>query len=136
MSDTSNMSSLTTLYNTVFALIEEELFQRLHPESYQDKPLHHQSRVSKCDLSNPDINLFRLDLTPAELDDIQNGGNNNVAKESMFNEQTNITNTTNSVGRLIPGKFDIIRNSYNVPLNVAIKGTIQRQQLFLKEKRH
>ena len=31
---------------------------------------------------------------------------------------------------VIPGKFDIVRNSFNLTLEEAINGTRQRQQLF------
>lgn len=36
-------------------------------------------------------------------------------------------------GGSIPGKFDIIRNSLEVPLNTAVRGTVARQQLFARE---
>jgi hypothetical protein len=37
-------------------------------------------------------------------------------------------------GGLIPGKFDIVRHSLEVPLDVAIRGTVARQQLYAREK--
>lgn len=77
------MSNTSDMYDTVFSLIEEELYQRLNPESY-------------ADLNN----------------DPQFGG------QSMQSNYETI------------GKFDIIRYSHNIPLNVAIKGTLARQKLF------
>jgi len=37
-------------------------------------------------------------------------------------------------GGTIPGKFDIIKHSMSVPIDVAIRGTIARQQLFIQER--
>lgn len=37
------------------------------------------------------------------------------------------------IGGAIPGKFDVVRNSLEIPLNIAVRGTIARQQLFAKE---
>jgi len=36
-------------------------------------------------------------------------------------------------GGTIPGKFDVVKYSFDVPLDVAIRGTIARQQLFSSE---
>lgn len=36
-------------------------------------------------------------------------------------------------GGAVPGKFDAIRHSLDIPLNVAIRGTVSRQQLFAQE---
>ena len=33
----------------------------------------------------------------------------------------------------VPGKFDAMRNSMAVPLDVAVRGTIARQRLFIQE---
>lgn len=37
-------------------------------------------------------------------------------------------------GGAIPGKFDVVRNSLEIPLTIALRGTIARQQLFAKEQ--
>jgi hypothetical protein len=37
-------------------------------------------------------------------------------------------------GGAIPGKFDIIRYSMEVPLDVALRGTLARQRLFTREQ--
>jgi hypothetical protein len=36
--------------------------------------------------------------------------------------------------KYLPGKLDAIKYSYNIPLNVAFRGTLERQRLFLEEQ--
>jgi hypothetical protein len=103
----ADISELNTMYNNVFSLIEEELFQRLNPSTYRDDKGFDGSLESICGSSNLDID-FRIN---EHQKDHQKGGSN------------------------IPGKFDVIRSSYSVPLDVAIRGTIERQRLYLKEQR-
>ena len=33
----------------------------------------------------------------------------------------------------VPGKFDAIRHSMNLPLDVAVRGAVERQKLFAQE---
>lgn len=53
---------------------------------------------------------------------------------SSSNAQTGGGRGNFQTGGTIPGKFDIIRHSMEVPLDVAIRGTIARQQLFARER--
>jgi hypothetical protein len=39
------------------------------------------------------------------------------------------------IDMFIPGKFDVIRHSMELPLDVAIRGSIARQKLYIKEKK-
>jgi hypothetical protein len=94
------MTDKQSLYNTVFSLIEEELYQRLDPSNYNDN-IYNGTRTSICGTSNLDI---------ASMQSEQKGGSN-----------------------FIPGKFDVIRNSYHVPLITALKATVERQKLFLNK---
>lgn len=99
------MSTKQNLYNTVFSLLEEELYQRTHPETYNDKIFDNMSNNSM-----------------SEFDDNKclSGGSNN--------------NSFGKIDKYVPGKFDALRNSYNIPLNIAIKGTIERQKMFMQKK--
>lgn len=90
------MSDKQKLYNCVFSLLEEELYQRMNPKIYNDKP---------------------FDKTNNKMI----GGNSNG-------------NSSDNVSNLFPGKLDIIRNSYHLPIDIAIKGSVDRQKLFLKEQ--
>lgn len=107
-------NELTTMYNDVFSLIEEELYQRLHPESYHDK-FYDGTRESICGSSNLDIN-FDFGMNKQQQNSRQNIQHGGQYKRTF-----------------IPGKFDVIRSSYQIPFDVAIKGTIERQRLFLQE---
>lgn len=93
-------TKLSCLYNTVLSLLEEEIYQRTHPETYKDEK-YDGTNMSICGSSNIDINID------------MKGGNNNFVQ---------------------PGKMDIIRGSYKLNLNTAIKGAIERQKLFVNEK--
>lgn len=44
----------------------------------------------------------------------------------------NKTMTYNSNGQMMPGKFDVVRNSFHLSLYDAIKSTRERQILFCK----
>src|SRR5580692_7041096 len=101
------MSEKQALYNTVFALIEEELYHRKNPSGYHDK-VYDGSLSSICGSSNLEI---------SSLDNMMGGGQKSNSKKYM------------------PGKFDMIKNSYQLPLNLALKGTLERQRLFSEEQR-
>lgn len=92
--------NLQCMYNTVFSLLEEEIYQRIHPETYQDTK-YDGTNMSICRSSNIDIDM--------------KGGNKKLDIQ--------------------PGKMDIIRGSYKLNLNTAIKGSIERQRLFSKEQK-
>jgi hypothetical protein len=101
----------SSLYNTVFSLVEEELHHRLNPSGYSDKKFDG-TNVSICGSSNLDMS------TLGNEGELMAGGGLSAKNKDKY----------------IPGKFDAIRNSYNIPLSVALKGTIERQKLFLQEK--
>ena len=83
-------------------LVEEEVYQRLNPSEYKDQR-YDGTNMSICCSSNLDIGI---------LDNKMNGG----SKESKY----------------IPGKFEAVKYSYHLPLDVAIKSSFERQQLFIK----
>lgn len=101
------MTDKQSMYNTVFSLIEEEVHQRMNPSGYNNNK-YDGTNHSICGSSNVDI---------ASLEKIQEmaGG----GKES---------------DNYIPGKFDAVRHSYRMPLEVAIMGSVKRQRLFAKER--
>jgi hypothetical protein len=98
-------NELPQMYDTVFSLIEEELYQRLHPETYKDVS-YDGTQKTICPLDNRYINFD-------ESKDGQKGG----GKQNAY----------------IPGKIDAIRASYQIPLQTAIEGTLERQKLYAKE---
>lgn len=103
---------LNNLYNNVYALIEEELFLRMNPENYHDRP-------DVMDNLDPTKNSRKVICF-----ELLGGG--------VLSPDANDINNDNNDIRM-PGKFDLIRNSYNVDINTAIKGSIMRQRLFAKE---
>lgn len=103
------MSDKSSLYNTVFSLIEEELYQRLKPEGYTDAK-YDGTKTSICGSSN-------LDLSALE--------NERVVMLGGGKAQDNKT--------YIPGKFEAVKHSFKLPLNVAVQSTLERQRLFLEE---
>lgn len=98
------MSNKQQTYDTIISLVEEELYQRLTSSGYKDS-VYDGTKFSICGSSN-------IDFSTEEL----TGGSK-----------------SKSTKKIIPGKFDVIRYSHNLPLNVAIKGTMERQNLFHKE---
>ena len=104
--ESSIKDELPKMYDTAFSLIEEELYQRLHPETYKDST-YDGSDKSICMIDNRYINF---NDTP---DRDQKGGGRNTA--------------------YLPGKINIIRSSYQIPLKTAIEGSIERQKLFAQE---
>lgn len=121
---TDKSTDKSLAYNTIFSLVEEELYQRLNPSGYKDS-IYDGTKYSICGSSNLDMSDFdkfdkfdkfdALDATKGNHINIAGGGNKN------------------RTDKLIPGKFDVIRYSHNLPLNVAIKGTLERQKLFIRE---
>ena len=105
--DTTNTTpnELPQMYDTVFSLIEEELYQRLHPETYEDAP-YNKTQKTICPLDNRYINF-----------DEPTYGQKGGGKQNAY----------------IPGKIDAIRASYQIPLQTAIEGTLGRQKLYAKE---
>lgn len=109
------MSDKRSLYNTVFSLIEEELYHRKNPSGYKDN-VYDGSSVSICGSSNLDISsLDNMTASPSSNVLLTGGGHSVNDKKYM------------------PGKFDVIKNSYHLPLNLALKGTVERQLLFAQE---
>ena len=104
-----------TLYNTVFSLIEEELHQRINPTNYNNNK-YDGTNASICGSSNLDISLDAS---------VKNYGNHGLKGGSDVSK--------NRMSGYVPGKFDVIRNSYHITLDDALKGTIERQKLFLEE---
>jgi hypothetical protein len=112
---------LNGLFNEVFSLIEEELYQRLNPQYYKDA-VYDGSRRSISGSSNLDISVLENEMRQKAMHGITNlqrGG----GKLSSYR-----------LSNYIPGKLQAVRYSYQIPLNVAIKGSIARQKLFMKEK--
>jgi hypothetical protein len=103
------MSDKQKVYDTIFSLVEEELYQRFNASSYKDSTFDGTNQ-SICGSSNLDIHIDSS---------LMKGGSKNKSKFKS--------------NKYIPGKFDVLRYSHNVPLNVAIKGTLERQKLFLQE---
>lgn len=98
------------IYDTIFSLIEEELHQRLNSTSYKDSA-YDGSKYSICGSSN-------LDIPKNEsITSTLTGGASLVFKRNF-----------------IPGKFEVVKYSHNLPLSVALKGSVERQKLFLKER--
>ena len=108
----STDKELSKMYNTVFSLLEEEVYQRMHPETYKDSKFDG-SFESISGMHN--VNLLEADegVQEGAHDGVQKGGGKNTA--------------------YIPGKIDAIRTSYAIPLMTAIEGTIGRHQLYAKE---
>jgi len=109
------MSDKQRIYDTIFSLVEEELYQRLNSVNYRDS-IYDGSKYSICGSSN-------LDLPINDIDDeeiiLTGGGNKSINKKRSI--------------KFIPGKFEVVKYSHNIPMNLAIKGSIERQKLFLKE---
>jgi hypothetical protein len=108
------MSEKRNKYNTILSLIEEELYLRNNPENYND---------NQYDATNKSLREFH-DLDISLNDSVNKFGGGYTCRQT----QTSSINT-------IPGKLDVIRNSFHVPLDVAIKGTHQRQLLFAEENK-
>lgn len=115
MSD-NDKQVLNNLYNNVYALIEEELFLRMNPENYHDRP----DVTDNLDTTKNSRKVICFELL--------GGGmlSSNIVNEAEADTDADTDNQ-------MPGKFDLIRNSYNVDINTAIKGSIMRQRLFAKE---
>lgn len=101
------MTDKQSMYNTVFSLIEEELHQRMNPRGYNNNR-YDGTNVSISGSSNVDIASLE------RIQDIVGGG--------KVHDQ------------YVPGKFDTVRHSYRLPIEVAILGSVQRQRLFMKEQ--
>lgn len=106
------MENKKMLYNTVFSLIEEELHQRISPANYNNNK-YDGTNESICGSSNLDI---LLDVTVENNSGLKGG-----------------SQSKNKTNGYVPGKFDVIRNSYHITLDDAIRGTNERQKLFLEE---
>lgn len=108
--DTLDNSKLTE-YNTVFALLSEEVRQRQYPGNYTDKP---------------------FDGTDYSIT-----GTSNIEMSDMVNDIRSLIDNKmgggHSQSKYMPGKIDALRYSYNIPLNVALKGTFERQRIFAQE---
>lgn len=102
------MTEKNRIYSTILALVEEELHHRLTPGAYVDNR-YDGTNFSICGSSNLDI-----DIKEPEPDTVMKGG-------SSLNMN------------YIPGKFDVVRYSHNVPLAAALKGSRDRQRLFMQE---
>lgn len=105
------MTDKNQLYNKVLSLIEEELYLRMHPVEYNNNHYDGTNR-SICGNDNLDVSL-----TPKDDD-------NNYMAGGGFKTKN----------KVMPGKIDVVRNSFNLPLDIAIKGTLERQRLFKAEK--
>jgi hypothetical protein len=102
------MDDKQNMYNTVFSLIEEELHQRMNPSGYNNNR-YDGTNLSICGSSNIDI--------------------------STLNEHNNNMFGGSKIINYIPGKFETVRHSYHVPLNIAIKGSISRQKQYIVENK-
>jgi hypothetical protein len=110
------------IYDIVFALIEEELHQRRNPSGYTDIVLPFDgSKFAVGQTSNFDINILEREKRFRSMI----GGNH---------MDSNVDLKQISDKNYIPGKFDAIKYSYHLPLDIALKGTIARQQLFFEEQ--
>lgn len=109
------MSDKNSLYNTVFSLIEEELHQRLNPSGYTDNR-YDGTKTSICGSSNLDISSLE---------------NERVV---MMSRGTTMSGGARNDKKFVPGKFEAVKHSYRIPLNVALQGTVERQRLFLEEQ--
>lgn len=105
INDRDDNQDLNNLYNNVYALIEEELFLRMNPENYHDNF----DIISEIDPTKNSRKVICFELLGGGIDNRENQENQ------------------------MPGKFDLIRNSYNMDINTAIKGSIMRQRLYMKE---
>ena len=118
------MTDKKSLYNTVFSLLEEELYQRLNPSGYSDNK-YDGTKSSICGSSNLDISSLENErsVTMQRIMHETPGG-----MVGGGNLQTN--------NKYVPGKFDAIKYSYNLPLYLALQGTFERQNLFLEEQQN
>lgn len=105
------MTDKQSLYNTVFSLVEEELHHRKNPETYND---------NRYDGTNISITGPNRDHSIAERESLHvlTGGDTNASYMNNY----------------IPGKIDAVRHSFHIPLDIAIKGTIARQNQYILEQ--
>ena len=96
------MDKKKNVYNMIYSLLEEEIYQRKNPSQYNN------NRV----VVNKGENMLHV---------------NNQIMHGGFNSEKSNNN-------IIPGKADVIRESYRLPLNMAIEGSRKRQELYMKEK--
>ena len=134
------------IYDIVFALIEEELHQRRNASGYTDIVLPFDgSNYAVGQTSNCDINMLEKEkrfrkmvdspmivdpmivdpmiVDPMIVGSMMSGSMMGGAKLKQLADKN-----------YIPGKFDAIKYSYHLPLDIALRGTIARQQLFLEEQ--
>jgi len=110
------MSNKQEIYDRIFSLIEEELYQRLSASNYRDSA-YDGSKHSICGSSNLDISNDELSNSSTSNSFLIGGSKRSRVFKRKF----------------LPGKFDVVKYSHILPLNIAIKGSIERQKLFLKE---
>jgi len=125
------MTDKQSLYNTVFSLIEEELHYRKNPIGYKDY-VYDGTNISICGSSNLDMQSFSGPTDNSSKRCTKHcvhhyGGNCNCPSNCEM--KGGLLSKPDS-SKFIPGKFDVIKHSYNVPLSIAIKGTVERQKLF------
>lgn len=121
------MTDKQSLYNTVFSLIEEELHNRKNPIGYKDN-VYDERNIATCGSSNLDIELFFRSSDNLSKH-CSNRHSTRCNENCVCGMKGGLMSKANS-SKYIPGKFNVIRYSYNVPLSVAIQGTVERQKLF------
>lgn len=124
------MSDKNSLYNTVFSLIEEELYQRLNSSGYSDNK-YDGSKSSICGSSNLDISSLENERIARMQSNMQN---TMPGRDPILNMMGGGNLQSNK--KYVPGKFDAVKHSYKLPLNVALQGTLERQRLFLEEQQN
>jgi len=76
----------------------------------------------------------RLNNNPGQIIPI-NKTTTNIVGGNNGNNSNNVIKT-NFVSSYVPGKLDIIRNAYKLDLSTALRGTLERQKLFINEKQN
>ena len=63
--------------------------------------------------------------------------NPNPTKHTVPKISKNMSGGNNPItnAKYMPGKIDIIRNGFQIDIGTALKGTLERQKLFIEEKK-
>lgn len=89
--------------------------------------------------NNDQLELYNdiLQLVEEEIHQRRNGesysGNSGKDEQTKTNRTEQTGGGVDKIYPFVPGKFDAIRNSMNVPLDIAIRGSLARQKLFARE---
>jgi hypothetical protein len=92
------------------------------------------SSSNNTDKKDEQLHLYNdvLQLVEEEIYQRRNGSNYKGGSTKGVDDQTGGSKGFQT-GGMVPGKFSAMRHSMELPLDIAIRGTIARQQLFMQE---